>query len=179
MQLRFLLFCLTLSISGVLSAQDKPKSSQPQASDIFTPMQDTLSAQKVFTVVEQMPRFKSPFCETILTKTERDQCAQQMMLEYIYQNITYPEAAVKKGIEGTAVVRFTVSETGKIENAQVLRPLGGGCDEEAKRVVESMPDWIPARQKGENVAVFFNLPIKFKLEPQAKDKKKKRKNGKE
>jgi len=56
-----------------------------------------------------------------------------------------------------------VDKEGKIKEAKILRGIGGGCDEEALRVVKSMPDWKPGRQNGRSVQVQYNLPVNFTL----------------
>lgn len=88
---------------------------------------------------------------------------EKKMLEYIYSNINYPPIARENGIEGRAVVSFTVMEDGSIQDIKIARDIGGGCGEELKRVVESMPTWIPGEQNFKKVRVRFNLPIKFTL----------------
>jgi protein TonB len=118
--------------------------------------------EDIFKVVEDMPRF--PGCEDISGKTEREQCAQQKMLEFIYKNIKYPTIARENGVEGTAVIRFVVEPDGSITNAEVVRDIGAGCGAEALRVVQTMPKWVPGKQRGKAVRVQFNLPVKFKLE---------------
>jgi len=56
-----------------------------------------------------------------------------------------------------------VDETGNISDIQVLRDIGGGCAEEAIRVVKSMPPWKAGKQNGNPVKVYFKLPVTFKL----------------
>jgi len=56
-----------------------------------------------------------------------------------------------------------VEKDGSLSNARVLRGIGGGCDEEAVRVIKMMPNWIPGRQRGTPVRVQFNLPFGFIL----------------
>jgi len=84
-------------------------------------------------------------------------------VKYLQNAIRYPPMARESGIQGTVYVTFVVSKTGEISNVQVLRGIGGGCDEEAMRVIKLMPKWIPGRQNGKPVPVWFNLPIKFTL----------------
>jgi protein TonB len=76
----------------------------------------------------------------------------------------YPDAARENNIEGRVIVKFVVNEDGKISDIQIARSLERSCDEEAKRVVASMPPWKPGKQNGKAVKVLFNLPIVFKLE---------------
>ena len=75
-------------------------------------------------------------------------------------------AAIAKadGIEGKVYVRFIVRDNGDIANVEVERGIGGGCDEEALRVVKSMPKWIPATSEGKLVNVQYVIPINFKLQ---------------
>jgi protein TonB len=118
--------------------------------------------EEIFKVVEDMPRF--PGCEDMSNKDERKKCAEQKMLEYIYKNIKYPAIARENGVEGTVVITFVVETDGTITAAQIARDIGAQCGQEALKVVESMPKWIPGKQRGRAVRVQFNLPVKFKLE---------------
>jgi len=122
--------------------------------------------KEIFKVVEQMPRFYSEECEEFAEDdlAEAKSCAQKAMLEFIYSNIKYPPKARESGIQGTVVIRFVVREDGWVEDAEILRNVDGGCGEEALRVVEMMPDWLPGVQRGRAVSVYYNLPIKFGLE---------------
>jgi protein TonB len=89
---------------------------------------------------------------------------QEELYKYLQKNIRYPEMARSNGIQGTVYVQFVVNKYGKIKDAKVLRGIGGGCDEEAIRVVMGMPDWKPGKQNGLAVPVYFNLPVKFTLQ---------------
>jgi len=121
--------------------------------------------EEIFTVVEEMPRF--PGCED-KSKAERKACADQKMLQFIYKNIKYPPIARENGVEGTTVIRFYIDKDGTVKEPQVLKDIGAGCGGEAKRVVEMMNSmgqkWIPGKQRGKAVKVYFNLPVKFRLE---------------
>ncbi|MCB9283328.1 MAG: TonB family protein [Lewinellaceae bacterium] len=90
------------------------------------------------------------------------------MLQFIYQNVHYPEAARLEGIQGTVVLRFVVEPEGTISNLEVMKDIGGGCAEEALRVVGAMNEvgvrWTPGKKAGKAVRVFQVLPIRFKLE---------------
>lgn len=114
---------------------------------------------------EQIPRF--PGCEDMVSISEKNECANKKLLEYVYSNLNYPAEARKKRIEGRVTLRFAVTKDGKIENVEVLRDIGGGCGEEAKRVIESMNNltqkWTPGSQGGKNVNVWFTMPVIFKL----------------
>ena len=84
--------------------------------------------------------------------------------KYLAENIHYPEQAKKEQLQGRVFVTFVVEKDGSISDAKVLRGIGGGCDEEALRVVNAMPKWTPGKMRGEVVRVNFNLPITFKLQ---------------
>ncbi|MDY0085276.1 MAG: TonB family protein [Bacteroidales bacterium] len=104
---------------------------------------------EIFTVVESMPEFPG---------------GPAKMMEYIAKNIKYPAMARESGIQGRVFVNFVVEPDGSVSNVKVLRGIGGGCDEEAVRVVEAMPKWTPGRQRGKAVRVSFNLPVRFTLQ---------------
>lgn len=102
----------------------------------------------IFTVVEEMPSFPG---------------GEKAMKEYLYNNLVFPKFANEAGISGTVYVSFVVSKDGSVKNAKVLRGIGGGCDEEALRVVNSMPDWLPGKQRSVPVQVQMVLPVVFKI----------------
>lgn len=86
------------------------------------------------------------------------------LYKFISSNIRYPEDAVDKGKQGTVYVRFVVDERGKVERVSLQNNLGYGLDDEAKRVVSIIPDFkTPAKVKGRAVKVYFQLPIRFRL----------------
>lgn len=103
-------------------------------------------AQPVFAYVEQMPE------------------AGFDMNAYLSKNIQYPKDAMKEGVEGRVVVKFVVTATGQISDVQVVRGIYPSIDAEAVRVVKGMPAWKPGKQNGVPVAVYYNLPISFRLE---------------
>lgn len=119
-----------------------------------------------YVLVEEMPRF--PGCEDLEGSiAEKKNCADQELLKFIYQNVSYPDLARENGVEGMSVVSFTVSEKGKITDIKILRDPGSGTGAEAMRVVALMNDlkerWTPGKVNGEKVRVQYNLPIRFKL----------------
>lgn len=113
---------------------------------------------------EKMPMFSSTKCDGLQEYEERKKCAEGEMLQFIYKYIKYPAIARENNIQGTTVIRFVVSKTGEVQQAEILKDLAGSCGKEALRVVNKMPKWKPGRQGGQNVAVYFNLPIRFQLE---------------
>ena len=84
--------------------------------------------------------------------------------KYLSENIHYPEQAKAAGIQGRVVVGFVVMDDGSIVNVEVQRGIGGGCDEEAVRVVKAMPKWQPAVYNGKPCNVHYSLPVSFKLQ---------------
>ena len=121
--------------------------------------------EEIFQIVEQMPRF--PGCEDKSTKAEKDKCSQEKLMQYIYNNLKYPSIARENGIEGRAVIRFVVDKNGKVSDVKILRDIGGGCGEAAAKVIKSMNNmskkWVPGRQGGRKVKVYYTLPVIFKL----------------
>jgi len=84
--------------------------------------------------------------------------------EYFRKNTRYPEAARRKDVTANMTVSFVVDPSGKVRDAKVMgEPRGYGLDEEALRVISAMPDWLPGRQNGQNVAVQFRMPVRFGL----------------
>jgi periplasmic protein TonB len=104
--------------------------------------------EKPYEYVEQMPTFPGGELE---------------MQKYIAKNIRYPAAASRAGVEGLVVVSFVVSKTGEISEVKVLKGLGAGTDEEAMRVVKSMPKWNPGKQNGRAVPVRFTVPVRYTI----------------
>jgi len=100
-------------------------------------------------MVEQMPQFPG---------------GDRELLSFIAKNLHYPTIAQEKGIQGKVFVRFVVSATGDVKDVKVMRSLDPYCDKEAIRVIQSLPKWIPGRQNGRNVPVYYTVPITFKLQ---------------
>lgn len=109
----------------------------------------TLSSNsKASSLVEEMPEFPGGI---------------EALLNYLQKNIKYPSHARDKNVQGRVYINFIVGKKGKILFPYVARGIGGGCDEEALRVIRNMPHWKPGKQNGKPVAVRFNLPVKFSL----------------
>lgn len=81
----------------------------------------------------------------------------------LQSKVEYPEMARRAGIEGRVTVQFIVNENGDVENAKVVRGIGGGADEEALRVVREAK-FEPGMQRGKAVRVRYALSINFRLE---------------
>ena len=106
------------------------------------------SKQKVYDIVDVMPIYPD---------------GDHELMEFIAANVDYPKEAIEKGIEGRVFVKFIVEPDGSISNASIVRGIGYGCDEEAIRVIESMPAWEPGRKNGKVVRVSMTAPVSFNL----------------
>lgn len=85
------------------------------------------------------------------------------LVAWLGQNIQYPEAAQRAGVQGKVFVAFTVEVDGSISDCKVIQSLSPACDGEALRVVKSMPQWKPGMYEGQPVSVQYVLPINFKI----------------
>ena len=104
--------------------------------------------QKVYDVVEQLPEYPG---------------GMMAMMEYLQTNMTYPKDAEKQKVEGRVLVVFIVETDGSVSDVKVARNVFPSLDEEAVRVVKSMPKWTPGMDKGKVVRTKFTLPIMFRL----------------
>ena len=111
--------------------------------------EEEVQEQEIFQIVEEMPAYPG---------------GDAKLMEYVAKNIKYPQIARETGIQGRVFVGFVVEPDGSVSNVKVLRGIGGGCDEEAMRVVKSMPKWKPGKQRGKAVRVSYMLPVNFKLQ---------------
>ena len=104
----------------------------------------------VFSVVEDMPEFPG---------------GQQALFKYLSENILYPEIAKEHGIQGRVICQFIVNKNGSITDIEIIRSSGDpSLDKEAIRVIQSMPEWKPGKQRGKAVRVKYTVPVNFKLQ---------------
>lgn len=87
----------------------------------------------------------------------------EKFLAHIFKNIDYPDKARRLGFEGKVFVKFIIDKTGNITDVEVIKGIGGGCDEEAARAIADAPDWTPGKQRGRPVSVRMMVPINFRL----------------
>ena len=127
---------------------DMPKQETTEVETVETMVKEEVVEEEVLKVVEQMPEFPGGAAK---------------MMEYISKNIVYPTYAFDNGIQGRVFVSFVVERDGSISNVKAMRGIGFGCDEEAIRVIQSMPKWIPGRQRGETVRCSYIIQILFKM----------------
>lgn len=105
--------------------------------------------EKVFEVVEQMPTYPG---------------GQEALFEYLQKHIKYPVIAEENGIQGRVIVTFVVEKDGSITDITVVKSVDPSLDKEAKRVIGTMPHWIPGKQNGSSVRVKFTVPVTFRLQ---------------
>ena len=83
--------------------------------------------------------------------------------EYIAGELKYPKAAIDSNIQGTVRIRTIIEEDGSVGKTQIVKGIGGGCDEEALRVIQSMPKWKPAKINGKPINYIVTIPVRFSL----------------
>ncbi|MBK7409165.1 MAG: TonB family protein [Saprospirales bacterium] len=115
----------------------------------------------VYKIVEEMPRF--PGCEELGSKQEKEDCAMRKMLEFLYGHIQYPAEVRENDISGTVIIGFIVEKDGSLSHFEIKRDVGGECGNEALRVIQMMPNFIPGTQRGTPVRVEYQLPVNFSV----------------
>lgn len=115
-----------------------------------------------FELVENVPVF--PGCEAAADNNERKACFQAKIMRYVVDEFHYPEVAREMNIQGKVFVKFVIEKDGSISNITVVRGADPLLDEEAVRVIKSLPYIQPARQRGKPVRMSFVIPINAKLE---------------
>ncbi len=134
----------------LFNIEDTPMDSVPAyVYKPIAPVEVIVEPEEPFKVVEDMPEFPGGTSE---------------LLRFLATHIQYPQIARETGIQGTVHLQFVVEKDGTASNIKVLRGIGGGCDEEALRVLRSMPVWKAGKQRGIPVRVLFSLPVHFRLQ---------------
>jgi periplasmic protein TonB len=100
---------------------------------------------------------------TVIDVYPRYPGGDESRLYFLRKNIRYPEAAIKAGVQGVVMVVFIIEMDGSLSNVEVGKGIGGGCDEEALRVVKRMPKWEPAKRGGRAVRLMIRMPIVFRI----------------
>lgn len=108
-----------------------------------------ITGSEVFSVVEDVPEFPG---------------GATKMYDFIAQNMVYPKEAQRENISGSVIVKFIVTKEGNLEDIQLLKGIGFGCEDEVKRIIGEMPKWKPGKQNGIAVNTYFSMPVVFKLE---------------
>lgn len=148
----FVIPVATLAVSVFANTTDMrsmAKAANTTANSISTNnMQTKQSDKKIYKVVEEMPKFKG---------------GDAKLMEFLMMNMKYPESAIKAKQQGRAVVGFVVGKDGTVSDVYIERSTGYDVlDNEAMRVVKSMPAWEPGKQKGKPVDVKYFVPITFR-----------------
>lgn len=138
---KLILFVLTLLFVQSVYAQI---TTSPQ-----TVIEEKMDDDKIYTFVQKKPEFVT---------------GEEGLLEFISNNLVYPESAREDGIEGVVVMRFIIMKDGAIKDIKVIRSLDKECDAEALKLIQSMPNWEPAKHNGKKVNCTYTLPINFKLD---------------
>jgi TonB family protein len=102
--------------------------------------------------VQRKPRFPS----------ESFQNSDNALIKFITDSLRYPDQALPNNIVGTVVVSFIVRKNGKLDEIKILRGLSKEIDDEAIRLIMSMPDWIPGMNNKIPVNTSYALPIRFR-----------------
>ena len=104
--------------------------------------------EEIFMVVEDAPEFPG---------------GTQALLDYLRKNIKYPPICRENGIQGRVLVSFVVNKDGAIVEPQVVKSVNKQLDQEALRVISTMPNWKPGKQRGKPVRVKYTVPVNFRL----------------
>ena len=116
---------------------------------VASPYTEHSSDHRVYETVEQMPKYPG---------------GDAALLQYLASHTVYPAEAAENGVQGKVYVGLTVMEDGSVSDAKILRSVDPLLDEEALRVVCSMPRWTPGKKNGQPVAVKMQVPVNFKLQ---------------
>ena len=125
-----------------------PYEEYPAVEPVVIQEQNVIPEPQIYSYVEQMPQFPG---------------GDAQLMQYIRNNIKYPEIAKEEGIQGKVIINFIVDESGNIINVNVVKSLSKECDAEAMRVISHMPQWNPGMQNGKKIKTKMNIPISFKL----------------
>jgi TonB family protein len=107
-----------------------------------------VNTDEVYMVTDIMPEFPG---------------GEVAMKKFVAQNLVYPKMAMSDGIKGRVIVSFVIAKDGKILDSKVMRGIGKECDNEALRIVNTMPKWKPGQHNGKPASVRFTMPIMFSI----------------
>lgn len=155
MKKRFLSLTICMMTFAIIHAQQPQSSSMEQSEGIKAASSDKTESEiqqstdnEVLQVVDEMPEYPGGIGS---------------LMKYLSENIKYPPRALQEGREGRVIIQFVINRDGSVVEAKVRNSVYSDLDEEALRVVNSMPKWKPGKHKGKFVRVKFNLPITFKI----------------
>lgn len=133
-----------------------------------TPKNDTLDTKKLsdsHSKLKTEPEVDDTSSYTIIEEQPSFPGGKEALLKFLGENIKYPPVAKQAGIYGAVYVSFLVEKDGLISNVKVTRGIGGGCNEEALRVVNMMPKWTPGKKRGKPIRCQIQIPLVFFLSP--------------
>ncbi|HHH49475.1 MAG TPA: energy transducer TonB [Saprospiraceae bacterium] len=117
-----------------------------------------------FPVKEELPLFPCACLKEHISYTARRKCSFKTLMKQVQRSICYPKLAQRKGIEGRVIIGFMIEENGQLSDFQIIRDIGGGCGEEALRVIKNLPQiWIPGRRQNIPMRMSYVLPVRFEL----------------
>jgi protein TonB len=149
MKKTLLLICLATSAVVANAQQSTPKSGDPNAEiKIDAPVTTSENNTQIFTAVEQEPSFPG---------------GMEQFYRFLQTNIRYPAKAFENNVQGKVFLTFVVEKDGSLTDIKVVRGIGSGCDEEARRVFTISPKWKPGIQNGRPVRVQYTMPVSFSL----------------
>lgn len=132
------------------------------ADDDENTRQDVMEMSTV--VLDDEPDFVEPQIFVNVEKMPQFPGGERALIKYIAEHIKYPEMAKENDIQGTVYVKFVVDEKGNVTNVGIIRGVDEHLDQEAIRVVKSLPKWTPGEQNQKPVKVSHSLPIRFALQ---------------
>jgi periplasmic protein TonB len=116
---------------------------------VIAPVEEKEDVDQIFSIVEEQATYKGGLAS---------------FYEFVGKKIKYPAQAKRMNIEGKVFVEFVIERDGRLTDVKAIKGIGGGCDEEAVRVVMSSPGWNPGKQRGKPVRTRFVIPINFRLQ---------------
>ena len=154
-----ILFFLLIS-TNYLFAQEVTKSINPKSVE---PSKEVVASEEAKAVADSVQTNDSDVVFVFVEDVPEYKGGDEARIKYLQQTIHYPEKAKEKNMQGTVYITFVVEKDGSVSNIKVLRGVCESLDAEAVRVISSMPDWTPGRQRGKAVRVQYNMPIRFVL----------------
>lgn len=138
----------TITNEAVVFDADAKNAENTEIKPVVTEIEEEDVEETIYVFVEEEPDFPG---------------GMEALLKYLQDNIQYPQLAKENNITGKVFVTFVVEKDGRVTQVKLLRDIGGGCGNEAMRVVKAMPKWKPGKQQGRPVRTQFNLPVVFNL----------------
>ncbi|WP_421920048.1 TonB family protein [Marinifilum sp.] len=126
------------------------------------PAMHKVDGEQIFVIVEKMPEFPG---------------GKLALKKHIKESVVYPKLAKEEGITGRVFVTFIVTKEGKVDKVRVIRGVEPSLNQEAKRVIEALPDWTPGEQRGKKVNVSCTLPVAFGVSDKSTKAKKEYKSS--